>query len=135
MELIGAINTEDSMSSLGKDFKLLFYKQPKYIRSVKGSRKCPFFVEPYYEDLSAKELQDILNQKLIDENATFRTAMTVYEAPLGDLRTVLCHLLVFERRGNLEDSMCGNDSVSTPPVYMVLSCDKTSPDDIKEYLY
>ena len=86
MELVGAVNTQDSMAHQGKDFKLLFYKQPKYIRSVKGSRKCPFFVDPYYEDLSSKELQDILNQKLIDENATYRTALTVFEVPLGGSR-------------------------------------------------
>jgi len=54
---------------------LLFYKQPNYHKS----QEFRFFVEMIYEDLTEQSLVELLNRKLLEEKATFRTCLTVYE--------------------------------------------------------
>ena len=51
LELIGAVHCSHSSKQV---FKLMFYKQPKYTRKAKHGKKCPFFIEPYYEELGHK---------------------------------------------------------------------------------
>ena len=112
---------------------MLFYKQPKYHKST----KFDFFLEIVYEDLSQKDLQDILNQKIIDENGEFRTCLTVYEKKPKrrndpDQLDVLCHILVFEKRKTEETE--GNDTI-----YMVVEGNEDLEMDpigkINEFLY
>ena len=140
LELIGAVNDPDQFScrEVGKtlstgmkiiarnselrggSFFLLFYQQPKYNKD----QEFRFFVEFVYDDIGQKELQELLNKKIIDDNAIYRTCLTVYEKQnvmtiksshdsrysvssdggFGDQDVgIYCHILVFEKRNPSEE--------------------------------